>query len=371
MTGTHDLLGVGIGPFNLSLAALLDPVDGVDAVFFDQADGFAWHPGLLVEGTTTQVPFLADLVTLADPTSRHSFLEYLRAHDRLYRFYLRERFHLPRREYDHYCRWVAGRLAACRFGTRVEGLRWLPGPGLFEAELTEVGSGRTSRRRARNLVLGVGWAPAVPAALAGALGKDVFHAAEFLSYQAVPGLPHDRLLAGELDPATAGGFTATLAATGADPGDYLWFPVHDWQWEHVVVPLFAPSLAAGDLVPLGQGPDEYLPQQSIRTLTNRTTPRRHHLKLPMSILNTLVWRGLPTDRTLAAPWVTEFLTGIVAADPFLGANRRLVLLGEVPAWPCPTPTTRPCPAPPTSTRSCSAASGARASTASSRRVSGP
>jgi hypothetical protein len=249
MTGTHDLLGVGIGPFNLSLAALLDPVDGVDAVFFDQADGFAWHPGLLVEGTTTQVPFLADQVTLADPTSRHSFLEYLRAHDRLYRFYLRERFHLPRREYDHYCRWVAGRLAACRFGTRVEGLRWLPGPGLFEAELTEVGSGRTSRRRARNLVLGVGWAPAVPAALAGALGKDVFHAAEFLSYQAVPGLPHDRLLAGELDPATAGGFTATLAVTGADPGDYLWFPVHDWQWEHVVVPLFAPSLAAGDLVP--------------------------------------------------------------------------------------------------------------------------
>jgi lysine N6-hydroxylase len=183
MIGTHDLLGVGIGPFNLSLAALLDPVDGVDAVFFDQADGFAWHPGLLVEGTTTQVPFLADLVTLADPTSRHSFLEYLRAHDRLYRFYLRERFHLPRREYDHYCRWVAGRLAACRFGTRVEGLRWLPGPGLFEAELTEVGSGRTSRRRARNLVLGVGWAPAVPAALAGALGKDVFHAAEFLDHR--------------------------------------------------------------------------------------------------------------------------------------------------------------------------------------------
>ena len=48
------------------------------------------------------------------------------------------------------------RLAACRFGTRVDGLRWLPGAGLFEAELTEVASGRTSRRRARNLVLGVG-----------------------------------------------------------------------------------------------------------------------------------------------------------------------------------------------------------------------
>jgi len=179
----HDLLGVGIGPFNLSLAALLDPVGDLDAVFFDQAEAFAWHPGLLLEGATTQVPFLADLVTLADPTSRHSFLEYLRAHDRLYRFYLRERFHLPRREYDHYCRWVAGRLPTCRFGTRVEGLRWLDGPGLFEAELTEVASGRASRRRARNLVIGVGTTPAVPGALAGALGKDVFHAAEFLEHR--------------------------------------------------------------------------------------------------------------------------------------------------------------------------------------------
>jgi lysine N6-hydroxylase len=183
VTAVHDLLGVGIGPFNLSLAALAEPVDGLDAVFFDQAPAFAWHPGLLVEGTTTQVPFLADLVTLADPTSRHSFLEYLRVHDRLYRFYLRERFHLPRREYDHYCRWVAGRLPGCRFGTRVERLAWLDGPGLFEAELTEVASGRTSRRRARNLVLGVGTTPAVPPALAGALGKDVFHAAEFLDHR--------------------------------------------------------------------------------------------------------------------------------------------------------------------------------------------
>jgi siderophore synthetase component len=157
------------------------------------------------------------------------------------------------------------------------------------------------------------------------------------SYQAVARLPQERLLAGELDPATVAAFTATLERAGADPGGYVWFPVHDWQWEHVVIPLFAPSLAAGDLVVLGEGPDAYLPQQSIRTLTNLTSPRRHHLKLPMSILNTLVWRGLPTNRTVAAPAVTEFLTGIVAADPFLHADRRLVLLGEVASVAVPHP----------------------------------
>ncbi len=158
----HDLLGVGIGPFNLSLAALLDRAGEVDAVFCDERPRFSWHPGLLIEGTTTQVPFLADLVSLVDPTSPHSFLEYLRVHDRLLHFYVRERFHLPRREYDHYCRWVAERLPSCRFGARVEALRWLADAWLFEADLAAPGSATVERVRARNVVLGVGTTPTSP-----------------------------------------------------------------------------------------------------------------------------------------------------------------------------------------------------------------
>ena len=81
----HHLAGVGIGPFNLSLAALAAGIDGLDAVFFDARPEFRWHPGLLVEGATLQVPFLADLVTLVDPASRWSFLNWLkdttRTHD--------------------------------------------------------------------------------------------------------------------------------------------------------------------------------------------------------------------------------------------------------------------------------------------------
>ena len=67
---THDLIGIGLGPFNLGLACLSDPVDGLDAVFLEAADGFSWHPGMMLPDATLQVPFLADLVTLADPTSR-------------------------------------------------------------------------------------------------------------------------------------------------------------------------------------------------------------------------------------------------------------------------------------------------------------
>ncbi|MEA2671302.1 MAG: lysine N6-hydroxylase [Chloroflexota bacterium] len=179
----RDLLGVGIGPFNLGLAALLDQAVEVDALFLDDHPCFSWHPGLLLEGATTQVPFLADLVSLVDPTSPHSFLNYLRTHDRLLRFYLRERFHLPRSEYDHYCRWVAERLPSCRFGARVEAVRWLGEEGVFEADVRCIGATRLERVRARNAVLGVGAAPHVPEALVAALGPDVIHAAGFLHHR--------------------------------------------------------------------------------------------------------------------------------------------------------------------------------------------
>ncbi len=164
------------------------------------------------------------------------------------------------------------------------------------------------------------------------------------SYQAVDGLDHERLLAAELDAPVREAFAARLRrraadtggrdargrdADGSNPGAYVWLPVHPWQWANVVLPLFAAELAGGELVMLGEAGDDYLPQQSIRTLSNLTAPRRHHLKLPLSVLNTLVWRGLPTDRATLAPRVTAFLTRIRDDDPFLAEECRLLLLGEV------------------------------------------
>ncbi|GAA1265716.1 SidA/IucD/PvdA family monooxygenase [Kitasatospora nipponensis] len=182
-----DLLGVGIGPFNLSLAALADRVPGLRALFCDARAEFRWHPGMLVEGARMQVPFLADLVSLVDPTNPWSFLNYLRAQDRLFPFYFSERFQLPRREYDHYCRWAAELLPACRFGTEVTALRWEA--GAFTATLRGSGGGSSSgggdagerRVRARNVVLGVGTEPVSPAAFDPLAGHPaIWHSAEYL-----------------------------------------------------------------------------------------------------------------------------------------------------------------------------------------------
>lgn len=73
-----DLIGIGIGPSNLSTAALLDPLKEINSIFFDCKQEFQWFPGMLFPEATIQVSWLKDLVTLVDPTSRHLFLSFCR-----------------------------------------------------------------------------------------------------------------------------------------------------------------------------------------------------------------------------------------------------------------------------------------------------
>ncbi|GHD97744.1 lysine N(6)-hydroxylase/L-ornithine N(5)-oxygenase family protein [Streptomyces alanosinicus] len=191
-TSPRDLVGVGIGPCNLSLAALADPLAELDAVFYDQRPGFDWHPGLLIEGATLQVPFLADLVTLADPTSPWSFLSYLRSRERLFPFYFSERFHIQRAEYDAYCRWVAQNLPALSFRHQVDAVRWNPERDVFEVDFTQLDAEGEAealgRTYCRNVALGVGTAPYVPdplKPLVDAPGVPVIHAADYLDHRSV------------------------------------------------------------------------------------------------------------------------------------------------------------------------------------------
>ena len=152
---------------------------------------------------------------------------------------------------------------------------------------------------------------------------------DLAEFNAVRNLTSQRLYTTELDSNTRIRFGSELVRNGFNPARYWWLPVHPWQWDEMIQPLFGAEVAAGLIVPLGYADDEYLPQQSIRTFSNITHPERHHVKLPLSVLNTMVWRGLPTERTVAAPAVTSWLLDIADADPFLNDECRVILLGEV------------------------------------------
>jgi lysine N6-hydroxylase len=119
------------------------------------------------------VPFLADLVSLVDPTSPLSFLSYLNDCGRLFPFYFAERFHIPRAEYDAYCRWASERIASCRFGQHVRSVEWSTVDDAFALTVEPAG-----RVLARNVVLGVGTAPLVPEPLRSMPG--VLHSADYL-----------------------------------------------------------------------------------------------------------------------------------------------------------------------------------------------
>jgi lysine N6-hydroxylase len=187
----YDLVGIGIGPFNLSLAALAHGVPGgLATTFFEQRSTFRWHPGLLIEGATLQVPFLADLVTLADPASPWSFLNYLRARDRLFPFYFAERFRIQRAEYDAYCRWVGDNLPGLHFGHQVDAVRWNTERDLFEVDFTQLDTDGEAealgRAYTRNVALGVGTEPYVPEPLrplADAPSVPVLHSADYMEHR--------------------------------------------------------------------------------------------------------------------------------------------------------------------------------------------
>jgi lysine N6-hydroxylase len=169
---TYGAVGVGVGPFNLSLAALLAPFTGFRVRFFDKTADFQWHPGLLFSEATIQVSYLKDLVTLVDPTSVYSFLSFLRAHKRLYRFLNREQTRVSRKEFSQYMSWVAGRLPNVEFGAEVREVS-LDG----EAFSVRLDRGTFSTL---NIVLGTGLIPNIPKCARPFLGNEVFHSIDYL-----------------------------------------------------------------------------------------------------------------------------------------------------------------------------------------------
>ena len=175
----YDVAGIGVGPFNLGLAALSEPLEDLDCVFLDRRESFDWHPGMMLEPAHLQVPFMADLVTLADPTSPFSFLNFLKQTGRLYRFYIRENFYPLRAEYNQYCQWVAGQLESVRFSTDVLDISY--DDGVYR--LSVQGPDGAEVLRARRLVLGTGTSPYIPDSCAGIVhaGGLVLHNADYLS----------------------------------------------------------------------------------------------------------------------------------------------------------------------------------------------
>jgi lysine N6-hydroxylase len=158
----YDFIAVGVGPFNLSLACLTAPIENLDGLFFDKNESFNWHPGMLLQDTTLQIPFMADLVTLADPTSPFSFLNYIKQQGKMYSFYIRENFLLLRNEYNQYCQWAIKKLPNIYFSTEVTNIEYDENQQIYIVTTLSVKTEVTTIYRTKKIVLGTGTAPHIP-----------------------------------------------------------------------------------------------------------------------------------------------------------------------------------------------------------------
>ncbi|WP_282607867.1 lysine N(6)-hydroxylase/L-ornithine N(5)-oxygenase family protein [Pelagibius sp. Alg239-R121] len=169
---SHDLIGVGIGPSNLSLAALLVPVTNFRTRFLDRRSHFNWHPGLMLPGARLQTSFLKDLVTAVDPTSPHSFLSYLVAKKRFYDFVNAAFDNIGRSEFADYLAWVAKRLDGLHFSCPV---REIDFDGTRFVVRSDQGTATTA-----NLCIATGNTANLPDWANTHLGERCFHASEIL-----------------------------------------------------------------------------------------------------------------------------------------------------------------------------------------------
>ncbi|NSL88317.1 IucA/IucC family siderophore biosynthesis protein [Chitinophaga sp. Mgbs1] len=149
-------------------------------------------------------------------------------------------------------------------------------------------------------------------------------------YAGVTGLDYDTLIADELGAEVLAAFKQQLTGKGLHPDDYYFIPLHPWQWFNKLVNLFATDIAEQQLVYLGYGNDYYLPQQSIRTFYNITSPHRRYTKTSLSILNMGFMRGLHASFVVTSPPISEWVNGVVQADDYL-REKGFVLLEEVAA----------------------------------------
>lgn len=137
------------------------------------------------------------------------------------------------------------------------------------------------------------------------------------AFTAGVGIDYESFVRQELGEEAVERFHGILREQDLDPADYLLIPVHPWQWWNKLAVTFAAEVAQQHLVCLGEGDDEYLAQQSIRTFFNRSNPEKHYVKTALSVLNMGFMRGLSAAYMEATPAINDWLAQLIDNDPVL------------------------------------------------------
>jgi L-ornithine N5-oxygenase len=184
----YDVVGIGFGPSNLSLAVALKDFDGagsrpLKAAFFESQPSFGWHRNMLLPSSKMQVSFLKDLATFRNPASRFSFVSYLHSNGRLAQFVNNCDFFPTRAEFHGYLEWVAANFAdSVAYGANITSITPVRGSGPdgpIDRLRIHVASGSAPTFvESRNVVIATGLVPKMPDGFV--QDEHVWHSSEFL-----------------------------------------------------------------------------------------------------------------------------------------------------------------------------------------------
>ena len=180
------LLAIGAGPANLALAVAIEE-SGSDALaaqtlLLDQSPDIKWQRDLLMPWARSQVSFLKDLVTLRNPRSKFSFLNFLHDSGRLDEFVNLGTFNPFRWEISDYLQWVARSLETVkiRFNSRVQRIEPSLGEdGAITGWTVTLSDG--DRIRCRDLVVGGGRDRRIPEVFADLPADRLVHSSQYKS----------------------------------------------------------------------------------------------------------------------------------------------------------------------------------------------
>ncbi|WP_330230688.1 SidA/IucD/PvdA family monooxygenase [Nocardia sp. NBC_00508] len=190
-----DILAIGAGPANLALAVAIEesaaPRLAERTLLLEQHPDVKWQRNLLLPWARSQVSFLKDLVTLRNPRSRFSFLNFLYERRRLDEFVNLSTFNPYRWELSEYQQWVAHSLEHVRVRYDARCARIEPrrtADGRLIGWTVTLADGDTID--CRDLVIGTGRDPHIPEVFRNLPADKVIHSTEYCTR--IAGVAADR-----------------------------------------------------------------------------------------------------------------------------------------------------------------------------------
>lgn len=179
-----EVLAIGAGPSNLALAVAIEelgpPELASSTLVLEQYGDIRWQRNLLLPWARSQVSFLKDLVTLRNPRSRFSFLNFLHDRGRLDEFVNLATFNPYRRELSDYLQWVAWNLQDVRVRYNARCASVTPrhaDDGTIEGWTATLADGE--RVRCRDLIVAIGRDPHVPEVFRGLPRERIIHSTQY------------------------------------------------------------------------------------------------------------------------------------------------------------------------------------------------